>query len=453
MYKALVLVITMYVFSSFALAKPTNTSVTIIETQTPVSEKSMDAIKEAIQIIRSTYVNELTEDELTDAAINGMLTSLDPHSGFLNQEDLQEINVSTAGEFGGVGIEVAIENGMPKIITAVDDSPASKAGIKSGDIITSIDDVNAYGFSSQEIINKIRGIPSTEVKLSILRKDDNLVHYITLRRENIKIKSVKTAVLAASTLYIRISTFKENTHSSLIFEAQKALSNKKNKISGVIIDLRNNPGGIFDQAIKVASIFLDKGDVVHTKGRNKNVIETLEVESGKFKILDLPLIVLINHGSASAAEIVAGALQDHKRAVVLGMNSFGKGSVQNVMFTQREKAISLTTAVYYTPKGTAIQVRGISPDIEIDEMDLKQITDQTLTREQDLKQHIKHTNNLSYSVNEKNSWDYLMKQHVGSSDYSKVLQKPFSDDYFVLRALDLIRAINLHNTSTSWSHR
>lgn len=325
----------------------------------------------AFQSVRTDYVDETSDRDLIEAAINGMLTSLDPHSGFLNDESFNDMQVQTKGEFGGLGIEVTMENGLVRVVSPIDDTPAFKAGLQPGDLITHIDGTAVMGMTLTDAVDKMRGKPNSKIKLTIRRKNEEPFD-VTMKRDIIKIESVKYR--AENDIgYIRIITFSDTT-TDHVQKAVKEMTKQigKDKIKGFILDLRNNPGGLLEQAVGVTDTFLDEGEIVSTRSRIAE--ETMRLSATKGDLTNgLPVVVIINEGSASASEIVAGALQDHKRAVLVGTPSFGKGSVQSVKPIPGYGAIKLTTARYYTPSGRSIQAKGITPDVIIPRAEIKEL--------------------------------------------------------------------------------
>lgn len=324
--------------------------------------KYLNVFSETFKRARTDYVEEVPADKLIEYAINGMLSSLDPHSSYLDVETFKEMREQTKGEFGGLGIEVTMDNGWVKVVSPIDDTPAAKAGIRSGDYITHIDGTTVLGLTLNQAVEKMRGPVNSKVKLTVRRKDKPAFD-ATLTRDAIKIRSVKTED-KGSVGYIRISSFSDSTTDDVKKALDKIQKDHPDDLSGYVIDLRNNPGGLLDQAVSVADLFLDEGEIVSTRSRRADEMQRYNASKGD-ATKGMPIVVLINEGSASAAEIVAGALQDHKRAVVVGMRSFGKGSVQTVIPVTGFGAIRLTTARYYTPSGRSIQAKGIEPDIQI----------------------------------------------------------------------------------------
>lgn len=317
--------------------------------------------------VRSQYVTEPNEEELIESAIGGMLTSLDPHSSYLNSKAFSDMRVQTRGEFGGLGIEVTMENELVKVVTPIDETPAARAGVLSGDLISKIDGENVRGLSLNEAVEKMRGPVNTPIVLTIIREGADKTLEITIIRDKIKVRAVRHRIEDDNIGYIRVTSFNEQTFANLETAIEKIKKEVKDEdLKGYVLDLRLNPGGLLDQAIAVSDVFLDRGLIVKTRGRNPNQESRSDARPG-----DLtggkPVVVLINGGSASASEIVAGALQDHKRATVVGTRSFGKGSVQTIIPLGANGALRLTTALYYTPSDTSIQGKGIEPDIKVEQ--------------------------------------------------------------------------------------
>jgi carboxyl-terminal processing protease len=328
--------------------------------------RNLNLFGDVFEKIRSDYVEKPDEQKLVEAAINGMLSSLDPHSSYMDAKSFRDMQVQTRGEFGGLGIEVTQEDGLIKVVTPIDDTPASRAGILSGDIISAIDGENVQGLSLNQAVDKMRGAPDTSVTLKILRGSNKDPQDIKLTRAVIQIKSVRERQEGDDIGYIRITQFNEQTFEGVRAAIQKFQNDiPAGKFKGYILDLRNNPGGLLDQSIDVVNCFLDRGEIVSTRGRNADETMRYNARPGDLS-KGKPVVVLINGGSASASEIVAGALQDHKRATVLGTRSFGKGSVQTIIpLGQNNGAVRLTTARYYTPSGRSIQAKGIDPDVTV----------------------------------------------------------------------------------------
>ena len=390
--------------------------------------KHLNLFGEAFEKIKNNYVEEVSSKELVEAAIEGMLSSLDPHSTFLNTDELNELKVQTKGEFGGLGIEVTLENGFVKVISPIDDTPASRAGILAGDLITHLDDEPVLGMTLSEAVSLMRGKAGSKIKLTVNREDNKTLQ-IVITRAVIQLKAVK-AKIQNNIGYIRVSSFNQKVDTQIIEAIGKF--KKKNKIIGYVLDLRNNPGGLLDQAVNVTDIFLDRGEIVSTRGRFER--DGSRFNAIKKDLIDgLPLVVLINQGSASASEIVAGALQDHKRAIIMGTKSFGKGSVQTILPSGENVALKLTTAKYYTPLGRSIQKTGIDPDILVVQAELKKLPEsETVSRkESDLRGAINNEQSSTKNQKEKES----TKNKTDDS----------SNDYQLSRAFDLILALDLAN--------
>tara|TARA_Y100001970_G_scaffold25028_1_gene29861 strand:- start:1675 stop:2811 length:1137 start_codon:yes stop_codon:yes gene_type:complete len=328
--------------------------------------KKIDLFSEVLNKINSEYVEEIDQSEVMDAAIDGVLQSLDPYSSYMSPEMLLNMQTETSGEFGGLGIEVGMEAGVVKVISPIDDTPASKAGVKAGDYIVKINDIQVQGKSLTEAVELMRGPVGSDIKITVRRKGVKKALIFEITREIIKIQSVKSEILNNEVGYIRLNAFNENSSDQIKNKLKEI--NKNKSVKSYILDLRNNPGGLLSQAIKISDFFLNEGEIVSTKSRNKS--ENRKFFAKKGDIIDgKTLIVLINYGSASASEIVAGALKDHKRAIVLGEQSYGKGSVQSIIPLKNKGAIRLTISKYYLPSGKSISEVGIIPDIEVVEKD------------------------------------------------------------------------------------
>ncbi len=352
--------------------------------------KQLSIFGDIFERVRGQYVTVPDEKELVKNAINGMLTSLDPHSSYLDEDGAKDMQVQTKGTFGGLGIEVTMENELVKVITPIDDTPAAKADLRSGDLIAKIDGTEVRGMTLEEAVDKMRGEVNEPIKLTILREGVDKPMEVTIVRDIIKVKAVKFRV-ENDVGYMKITSFTEQTFGDLNDAIKKIESDiPADKLKGFILDLRNNPGGLLDQAVAVSDAFLDRGEVVSTRGRDPQNIRRYDSEKGDM-IDGKPMIVMVNGGSASASEIVAGALQDHKRATVLGTKSFGKGSVQTIIpLGQTGGALRLTTALYYTPAGKSIQGKGIVPDIVTEQPLPEELKDvDTKAAESELKGHIK----------------------------------------------------------------
>ncbi|KZB56778.1 S41 family peptidase [Thalassospira xiamenensis] len=379
--------------------------------------------------VKSKYVEEVDDKQLIEAAINGMLTSLDPHSSYLNMDNFEEMQVDTRGEFGGLGIEVTMEEGFVKVISPIYDTPAEKAGLQPGDYITHIDGTPIRGLGLNEAVEMMRGKVNTDIRLTIMRKGEAAPFDVTLTRAVIKIQSVRSEA-KDDVGYIRITKFNEQTYSGL----QRAITDMRDQIGpemkGLVIDLRNNPGGLLDQAISVSDAFLDKGEIVSTRPRDTENTERYNARPGDLAD-GLPMIVLVNDGSASASEIVAGALQDHRRAVIMGTRSFGKGSVQTILPMPGNVALRLTTARYYTPSGKSIQEVGIVPDIIVPQARVESIEAAQRRSEADLNGALR------------NEDETISNAESDANDRRSAAEEIALEDYQLSRALDMIRGIAL----------
>lgn len=387
---------------------------------------------DVLERVRSEYVTEVSDQELIEAAINGMLTSLDPHSSFLNEQNYRDMQVQTRGQFGGLGIEVTLQNGFIKVVSPIDGTPAAAAGIQPNDFITHIDGEQVLGLSLSEAVEKMRGKVGSDITLTLRREGEAKPIDVTLKRDIIRIPSVKWESKDDIGI-IRISSFSEQTADGV----EKALASFKkqlgDKLAGVVIDLRNDPGGLLDQAIAVADIFLDKGEIVSTRGRRDEDTQRYNAEPGD-ALNGKPIVVLINGGSASASEILAGALKDHRRALIVGTRSFGKGSVQTIMPLSGNVAIRLTTARYYTPSGISIQATGIEPDIEVKQAKLEEISEAKRRREADLRGALNNPTQAQKPQRKPSEESHT--DNTADTD-----QQPF--DYQMERAVDLLRGVAL----------
>src|SRR5579862_7768126 len=337
---------------------------TATTTNTAETYKELNLFGDVFEKVRSHYVDDVSDDTLMEGAINGMLTSLDPHSNYLNAKNFNDMKVQTRGEFGGLGIEVSMENGLVKVVSPIDDTPAAHAGLKPGDLITHLDGTPVQGLTLPEAVDRMRGPVNSDINLTI-RREGKEPFDVKLTRAIIKIQSVRSHLEGNNIGYIRITSFNEQTDVGLNNALQSLKQQANDKLIGIVLDLRNNPGGLLDQAVAVAGDFIDKGEIVSTRGRRADDAQRYNAHSSDITN-GLPLAVLINGGSASASEIVAGALQDHHRGVLIGSRSFGKGSVQTIIPLAGHGAMRLTTARYYTPSGRSIQALGIEPDILVD---------------------------------------------------------------------------------------
>ena len=355
----------------------------IAETNTSETYRQLNLFGDVFERVRSEYVEPVTDEQLIETAINGMLTALDPHSSYLNRKSFQDMQVQTRGEFGGLGIEVTMENGLIKVVSPIDDTPAFRAGLQPGDLITHLDGEAISGMSLADAVEKMRGPVGSDIKVTIRRGEAGEPFDVAITRDTIKIQSVRYRQ-EGDVGYIRITTFNEQTQTGLERAVERLQKEVGDKLTGYVLDLRNNPGGLLDQAISVSDSFLDKGEIVSTRGRKPEDGQRYNAKPGDLA-KGKPMVVLINGGSASASEIVAGALQDHHRAIVLGTQSFGKGSVQTIIPLPGHGAMRLTTARYYTPSGRSIQALGISPDIEVQPAKVEEIAQGMRRREADLR--------------------------------------------------------------------
>lgn len=399
--------------------------------------------------VRQDYVEDVTDKKLVESALNGMLSSLDPHSGYLNEESFKDMQVQTKGEFGGLGIEVTMDSGWVKVVSPIDDTPAYKAGIKTGDYITHIDSTAVLGLSLNEAVDKMRGKAGTEILLTVRREGVAEPLKFTLVRDIIKINPVRFEARKDENIgYIRINSFSEKT----LAKTNEALSSihkdLKGKEIGYILDLRNNPGGLLDQAIDIADLFLESGEIVSTRSRNPE--DTARFSATEGDVTDgLPLVVLINAGSASASEIVAGALQDHRRAIVVGTKSFGKGSVQSVIPVSNHGAIRITTARYYTPSGVSIQAEGIIPDIEIHQSKVEELDKVEGISESNLPKALTNDSTkaeMNKKIKDKSANDKkATKKNDKGKDKDDALPKV--SDYQLDRAIDILKGIAVYRSS------
>ncbi|MGM0544884.1 MAG: S41 family peptidase, partial [Pseudomonadota bacterium] len=396
------------------LAQPSSDSV---DSDLPLEE--IQTFAEVFERIKRAYVEDVDDRTLLRNAMRGMLSELDPHSAYLDKEEYQSLRESTEGEFGGIGIEVGMENGQLMVITPIDDTPASRAGLMSRDIIISIDGTPTEGMSLQEAVTLMRGDPDTTIDISVLRAGEESPREFTLTREIIRSESVKHELLETGYGYLRIGQFQSRTPE----QARQALERmaREQPLDGLVLDLRNNPGGVLQAAVGVADLFLDDGLIVYTEGRIPDN-ELSFSASADTPAGDVPLVVLINSGSASAAEIVAGALQDQRRGIIMGTDSFGKGSVQQIMPLGNGEGLKLTTALYYTPEGRSIQAQGIEPDVDVVRGRLEVAEGRRETREADLEGHL--------------------RSQQAPRDREETSQR-LRDDYQLSEALNLLKALNV----------
>ena len=417
-------------FSSLFLIAPLTTKA---QSNNEETYRQLTLFGDVFQRVREDYVEEVSDQDLVEAAINGMLTSLDPHSAYLPDDNFQKMQMQTRGKFGGLGIEVTMENGFVKVVSPIDDTPADKAGILPEDLIISVDGESIVGLTLNDAVEKLRGPIGSNVKISVQRAQDEPFE-VNIIRDEIKIRSVRSR-LYETIGYIRITTFSEQTSPGL----QKAMDDLRAEtaegLTGLVLDLRNNPGGLLSEAIRVSDSFLEKGEIVSTRGRGKNDIQHAYARPGDISD-GLPLVVLINSGSASASEIVAGALKDHRRAVVMGTRSFGKGSVQTITPMPGHGAMRLTTALYFTPSGVSIQAKGISPDIEVALARIEKL-EGGLVREEDLRGALDNQEGGA--------------EPTADNTASAEPKDPIEIDYQLARAVDLLRGLSVFNALSAKS--
>lgn len=458
-----------------------------------ISAKTYDLLNlfgDVFERVRDNYVEEVPDKKLIETALNGMLMALDPHSGYLDESSFADMQVQTKGEFGGLGIEVTMDNGLVKVVSPIDDTPAAKAGLKPGDLVIKIDNEDVMGMSLNDAVDKMRGKVGSNVTLAIVRPDKAEPFEVKLARAVIKVRSIRSRLIGDDVGYIRITSFNEQVESGLAsaikdLEKQAADKHKKTqeeakkeaakeekkkdkaedgkdkkdekivndvdngRLKGFVLDLRNNPGGLLDQAIYVSDSFLEKGEIVSTRGRRAE--ETKRVNATPGDLIDgMPLVVLINEGSASASEIVAGALQDHRRAVLMGMKSFGKGSVQTLISLPGYGAMRLTTARYYTPSGRSIQAEGIVPDIEVKQAKIEEIEDKYakfMPKESELRGALKNDTKVEVNVSIDTNKDDKKKDPAQTK--ADIDAEGDAKDYQLQRAADLIRGVSRYMTKVT----
>jgi carboxyl-terminal processing protease len=398
--------------------------------------EDLQAFTDVFSRIKSDYVEEVDDKKLLEDAIRGMLSGLDPHSSYLDTEEFSELRIGTTGQFGGLGIEVGMENGFVKVISPIDDTPASRAGIQASDLIVRLDDKPVKGMTLNEAVKIMRGKPDTDIKLTIVREGEPKPLEITITREIIRVKSVKKRVLEPGYGYVRITNFQSRTATDLL----KAVSDlqEKHKLVGLVLDLRNNPGGVLNGAVGVSDAFLDDGLIVYTEGRIED--SSLKYTATPGDILNgAPLVILVNGGSASASEIVAGAMQDHKRAIIMGFKTFGKGSVQTIQELRNGSAVKLTTARYFTPNGRSIQAEGIEPDILLHHVQVKaQEKETNSVSEKDLSGHLANPINGEEGQDAADTLDKKDEKKDASDKLSET-------DYQLFEALNLLKGLTIAN--------
>ena len=385
--------------------------------------------------IKSDYVEDVDDKKLLEDAITGMLAGLDPHSSYLDPQGFKEVRIGTEGEFGGLGIEVTMENGFIKVVSPIEDTPAARAGIKPGDLIVRLDDKAVKGLTLSDAVKLMRGKPGSVITLTVIREGETKPLKVDITRAVIKIQSVKSRILEPGYGYLRITQFQANTGQNLKTALRKLETENKGKLKGMVLDLRNNPGGVLNAAVAVSDIFLSDGLIVYTEGRVSDSKLKFSATSSE-AIKGAPLVVLVNGGSASASEIVAGALQDHGRAIIMGTKTFGKGSVQTIMPMSNGAALKLTTARYYTPSGKSIQATGIEPDIITEDVKVtKNEQGEDRLKEADLSGHLEGSDEV---------------KSTDKKDKEKTTEKKSTDDDFQLNeALTLLKGINIYTKNDS----
>lgn len=431
--QGLLVAATVIILCPFSAVAETETEGTT-EDPNAVPLEDVQRFSTAISEIKKYYVKPISDKELFDNAIRGMLSGLDPHSSYLNEDDFNELQTSTNGEFGGLGIEVTMEEGVVKVVTPLVDTPASKIGIKSGDYIIKLGDKSVQGLSLQDAVSLMRGKIGSEINLTILRKGEKKPLHFALVREKIMIKSVQSKLIDNKYAYVRLTQFQTLTNEDMLKAISKMKKDAGGQLTGLILDLRNNPGGLLDSAIQISDAFLGldqkgkKETIVYTEGRLPGSKFTALSTPGDI-LNKAPIVVLINNGSASASEIVAGALKDNKRALIVGTKSFGKGSVQTVLPLDSKRGIKLTTALYYTPSGSSIQAKGIEPDIIVDELVLPKTPNEDKLSgysEADLKGHLLVQN---------------QKNEKAQKELIKNNEKLLHDDYQLYTALTILKGM------------
>ncbi|MEE8635017.1 MAG: S41 family peptidase [Acidiferrobacterales bacterium] len=401
----------------------------VVSTTLPLDE--LRTFTEVFSKIKSDYVEDVADKKLLEDAIGGMLAGLDPHSTYLDPEGYKDVRIGTEGQFGGLGIEVTMENGFVKVVSPIEDTPAARAGLQPGDLIVRLDDQAVKGMSLSDAVKLMRGKPGSDITLTVVREGENQPLKITVTRAVIKIRSVKSRLLEPGYGYIRITQFQANTTKNMKTSLSKLEKENGGKLKGVVLDLRNNPGGVLNAAVSVSDAFLKKGIIVYTEGRVADSKLTFEAQPDQV-LEGAPLVVLVNGGSASASEIVAGALQDNGRAVIMGTKTFGKGSVQTIMPMSNGAALKLTTARYFTPSGRSIQATGIEPDIVTEQAKLtRNKSDQDRLKEANLARHLQ-SGEPAGSDKKKSEKEQTSKPSTST------------DDFQLREALNLLKGINIY---------
>jgi carboxyl-terminal processing protease len=430
------------------------------------SDVGANLFSEVFEQVRQNYVEAVTDKQLVEGAIKGMLGALDPHSSYMDAKEYREMQVQTRGEFAGLGMQVTMENGLVKVISPIDDTPAAKAGLKPGDLILAIDEAPVSDMTLSEAVEKLRGPVGTQVKLTLRRQGVDPFE-VTLTRAEIRVEPVKYHMEGSDIGYIRITTFSERTNTTLEAAVKALRQQAGDNLAGVVLDLRNNPGGLLDQAVAVSNAFLDQGEIVSIRGRRSQDSRRFSAQPDRDLMRGLPVVVLINGGSASASEIVAGALQDHHRAVLLGTRSFGKGSVQTVLPVKESGgAIRLTTALYFTPSGRSIQAKGIDPDVIVEPAKIEKVAQASRLREADLRGALKNTDQEAQAKGKPPATGPAKPGAANTNDKPAVTAIPnvppgttplarpdanaldpnlmgTDEDYQLVRAVDLLRGVSL----------
>ncbi|EIJ34589.1 S41 family peptidase [Thiothrix nivea] len=417
--------------------------------QTIENQPSLDDLQQFSEVysrIKENYVEDVKDKDLMTNAIRGMLSGLDPHSAYLDEEEFKELQVGTSGEFGGLGIEVGMEDGFVKVISPIDDTPAQKAGLQAGDLIIRLDETPVKGMTLNEAVKVMRGKPDTNIDLMVVREGKDKPFKVSIKRAIIQVKSVKQRMLEPGYGYIRVTSFQAKTTEALMEAAETLKKENKGKLRGLVLDLRNNPGGVLNAAVGVSDAFLESGKIVYTEGRVEDA--KMEYTANKGDIIEnAPIVVLVNQGSASASEIVAGALKDHKRALIVGQKTFGKGSVQTVLPLDEKTAVKLTTARYFTPSGRSIQAEGIVPDIELKPLKVKgEEEDENAfdpLSEANLSKHLSNPNGKNGQAPEKEeapTKDEKTDQEVESDKAKSPLAE---EDYQLFEALNILKGMDL----------
>lgn len=426
-----------------------------VATTLPVEE--LRAFSDVFGRIKSDYVEPVSDKTLINQAINGMVSGLDPHSAYLDADAFKELKSSTQGEFGGLGIEVGMEDGLVKVISPIEDTPAFQAGVKSGDLIIKLDDTLVKGLTLNDAVKRMRGKPGSQIALTILRKSETKPLIIKVTRAVIKVQSVKAKLLEPGYIFVRITQFQEHTGENLSTALQKLFQENKGEVKGLVLDLRNDPGGLLTGAVAVSSAFLDKDAlVVYTDGRTEDAKMRLTANPENYirnssktdylkdlpeAVKSVPMVVLVNGGSASASEIVAGALQDHKRAVIMGTQSFGKGSVQTILPLGNNTAVKLTTARYYTPSGRSIQAKGIVPDILVEDPSTSELENAFRLREADLDKHL--TNDTQPEEQPSSRQSAPVKDSKGVTNKAAPAEFGSKNDYQLNQAINLLKGMQI----------